>query len=198
MATFSAYSDQQLLELVKNGDPDAYETLYRRHSPMMYRAAFYILRDEQACSDLVQDIFVWLWEKRRSLDISLLQPYLRTAVKFKVANLVRSGKIRDSFFEDLSRQPLEAGNSTEELIALSDLKLLVQQAIDALPARAREVFLLSREAHFSNREIAEQLGISVKAVEKQMTLSLRLIRAAIEPHLIELLLVSSAVGALHP
>jgi RNA polymerase sigma-70 factor (family 1) len=189
----STYSDQQLLQMLGAGDHSAFEALYRRYSPMMYKAAFAVLNDRQASSDLVQEIFIWLWEKRLSLSIATIQPYLRTAVKFKVANLIRSGKIRDSFFEEMARRNIGSENNAEEQMEVKHMKMVIQQAIDALPPHSRKIFLLRREQQYTNKEIAAQLGISVKAVEKQMTISLRMIRKAMEPHLIELLILAIAI-----
>lgn len=164
---------------------------------MMYKAAFAVLNNRQASSDLVQEIFIWLWEKRMSLSIETIQPYLRTAVKFKVANLIRSGKIRDSFFEEIARRNIGSANDAGDLIEEKQLKMVIQQAIDSLPPHSRKIFLLKREQHFTNKEIAAHLGITVKAVEKQMTISLRMIRKAMEPHLIELLILTITIPEMH-
>lgn len=179
--------------MLGTGDHAAFEALYRRYSPMMYKAAYAVLNDRQASSDLVQEIFIWLWEKRLNLSIETIQPYLRTAVKFKVANLIRSGKIRDNFFEELARRNTSTENNTGELIEVKHMKMVIQQAIDSLPPQSRKIFLLRREQQYTNKEIAAQLGITVKAVEKQMTISLRLIRKAMEPHLVELLILAVAI-----
>lgn len=197
MQDLSTYSDQQLLHMLGTGDHSAFETLYRRYSPMMYKAAFAVLNNRQASSDLVQEIFIWLWEKRMSLSIETIQPYLRTAVKFKVANLIRSGKIRDSFFEELARRNTGTTNDAADLVEVKHLKMVIQQAIDSLPPQSRKIFLLKREQQYTNKEIAAQLGITVKAVEKQMTISLRMIRKAMEPHLIELLILTITIPEIH-
>ena len=193
MQDLSTYSDQQLLHMLGTGDHSAFEALYRRYSPMMYKAAYAVLNDRQASSDLVQEIFIWLWEKRLNLSIETIQPYLRTAVKFKVANLIRSGKIRDSFFEELARRNTRTENNAGDLIEVKHMQMVIQQAIDSLPPQSRKIFLLRREHQYTNKEIAARLGITVKAVEKQMTTSLRLIRKAMEPHLVELLILAVAI-----
>lgn len=155
----------------------------------MYRSAFYLLRDHNACMDIVQDIFVWLWEKRARLDIHLIPSYLRTAVRFKVANHIKSGKIRDNFYSELAALPAAEQVSPEDALELNDLKSLINHAISSLPARCQKIFLLSRDSHLSNQQIAEVLGISIKTVETQKTIAIRRIRSVVEPYLLSILLL---------
>lgn len=188
---YTSYTDLQLLSLLSKSDKDAFNTLYVRHWADLYKNAFYILRNNDACKDIVQDIFVWLWQHREGLEINSIKSYLKAAVKFKVANYIRSGKIRDSFFDEIKKLNLPSTYSNPEDIAeINDLHLIVQQAICDLPPKCREVFKLSRDEHLSNLEIANRLNISVKTVENQMTIALRRIRTAVEPYMVSLLILS--------
>lgn len=150
---------------------------------MMYKSAFFILREPDACKDIVQDIYVWLWEHRHVLEIHTIKSYLKAAVKFKVANYIRSAQIRESFFEELmDYNPAIQVVNIEERAEISELKAIIHQAIIELPDKCREIFRLSREGHLSNNEIAVRLGISVKTVENQMTIALSRIRRTLEPY----------------
>lgn len=150
----------------------------------MYKTAFFILKDTDSCKDIVQVIFIWLWEHRHTLEILNLKSYLRAAVKFKVANYIRSGNIRESFFKELASFKFsELDTTSMELIEFKQFKAIVMQAISDLPDKCREIFQLSRDEQMSNQEIAEKLQISVKTVENQMTIALRRVRQAAEPHL---------------
>lgn len=184
----NTHSDLELISLLKRDETYAFDQLYARHWSAMYRAAFYLLRDEEACMDIVQDIFAWLWEKRHQLDIQAVPSYLRTAVRFKVANYIRSGKIRESFYADLSGLNTETPAGSQELLELNDLKTIIREAVNCLPEKCREIFLLSRDGQLSNQQIADLLGISIKTVEAQKTIALKRIRIAVEPHLLALLL----------
>ena len=190
MSTYSSYTDSELLLLLSQGDQNAFDILYLRHWPDLYKSAFFILRDKDACQDVVQDIFVWLWEHRQGLEIHSLKSYLKAAVKFKVANYIRSGNIRKSFFDEIAKLiPSTLSPSSEEFAEIKDLNAIIQQAISHLPDKCREIFKLSREEHLSNQEIADRLQISVKTVENQMTIALRRIRSAVEPYMISLLII---------
>lgn len=175
--------------MLKRGDMDAFDMLYARHWSAMYQTAWYLLRDESVCMDIVQDVFTWLWEKREQLDIQTVPAYLRTAVRFKVANYIQAGKIRENFYEELSNLNISAGSGPQELLELNDLKTIIQQAVNGLPERCREIFLLSRDGQLTNQQIADLLDISLKTVEAQKTIALKRIRAAVEPHLLALLLI---------
>lgn len=190
MNNYLSYTDSELLLLLSRGDRDAFDILYSRHWADLYKAAFYILKDQEASRDIVQDIFVWLWQHRQDLEIRTLKSYLRAAVKFKVANCIRSGNIRKSFFEELTKLPLTALSPTaEQLSEVKELKAIIEAAISHLPEKCREIFKLNREGQLSNQEIARRLNISIKTVENQMTIALRRIRNAVEPYVVNSFLI---------
>lgn len=175
--------------MLKKGDVNAFDLLYSRHWSGMYQAAYFLLRDQDASMDIVQDIFVWLWEKRQQLDIHAVPAYLRSAVRFKVANYIQSGKIREDFYAELADITLPAAPGPQDLLELNDLKVIIQQVISQLPEKCREIFLLSRDNRLTNQQIADLLNISIKTVEAQKTIALKRIRAAVDPHLLAMLLL---------
>ena len=183
MSVYSLYTDRDLMEKLANGDQKAFSEIYSRNWEYMYKSAYSILKDPNASKDIVQDIFIWLWEHRSSVKIQTLKSYLKTAVKFKVVNYIRSGNIRQSFFEQMVEFSSDFSTpSHEELLELKQLKEIIQQAVGDLPSKCQEIFRLSREGYLSNREIADKLSISIKTVENQMTTAIRRVREAIEPH----------------
>ena len=180
MNFFSEHSDEELIRLLNNDNREAFEQLYHRHWFHLYQSAFYILRETAASKDVVQDIFIWLWENRTTLDISNVKGYLKAAVRFKVANCIRSGNIRESFFNEVSKlNPGEPSTSTDDVVSLKELQTIIRKAILQLPDKCREVYLLSRDEGLTNRQIAERLGISVKTVEAQMSIALKRLRSTI-------------------
>jgi RNA polymerase sigma-70 factor (family 1) len=164
--------------------------LYKRHWADLYKFAFFILRDKDACKDIVQDVFIWVWEHKKGLEIQAPKSYLKTAVKYKIANYMRAGNIRNSFFEEASK--LENAKSmpgVDEFSELKELNNIIQITVANLPIKCQEIFRLSREENLSNKEIAEHLGISIKTVENQITIALHRIRTNVEPHLITVFLL---------
>lgn len=183
MAAYNEYTDHALLELASKDNQHAFDALYLRHWEDMYKTAFIILKDAEPCKDIVQDIFIWLWEHRQTLQVLNLKAYLRAAVKFKIANYIRSGNVRESFFTELANRSFSLHTSPFDLIEFKQFKAIVRQAIDNLPDKCREIYQLSREKELTNQEIAEKLHISVKTVENQMTIALHRVRKATSPYL---------------
>lgn len=180
--------EKELLRLLRAGEQSAFDTLYGRYWETLYQTAFYLIKDAAASMDIVQDIFVWLWERREKLEIQSFQAYLKAAVKFKVANYIRDGKIRESFFGEL--QPIATGNAAIHDAEVRELKAIIDQSILELPDKCRTIYLLSKQERLSNKEIAEQLGISVKTVEAQMTIALKRIRNAVGKYMLAALAAS--------
>lgn len=176
--------------MLSQDSEEAFEVLYLRHWENIYKAAFVLLKDSSASKDVVQDIFIWLWQKRNQLEIQTLPAYLKTAVKFKVANYIRSGNFRESFFETLGKLTItENAPEAAEITEMKELKAIIINAVELLPDKCRTIYKLSRNENLTNQQIADQLGLSVKTVEGQMTIALRRIKGAIGPYLLSLLLL---------
>jgi RNA polymerase sigma-70 factor (family 1) len=157
--------------------------LYKRHWAELYKFAFFVLRDKDACKDIIQDVFVWIWERKEELQIQCPKSYLRAAVKYKIANYIRAGKIKENFFKVAVKFDYSTSTpGSEEFVELRELNNIIQQAILHLPIKCRKIFMLSRDANLSNREISEQLGISVKTVESQITIAHQRLRTKIDPN----------------
>jgi RNA polymerase sigma-70 factor (family 1) len=177
VSVYNAYSDQELVQLLVNHDQGAFKHLYERHWFELYQSAFAMLKDQHAAKDILQDVFVWLWENRATLNITYVKAYLKAAVRFKVANYIRSGSIRDHIFDELAKISTHSHPPTsDELIELKELRQVIHDSMYQLPEKCREVYRLSREEGLSNQEIAQRLGISVKTVEAQMTIALKRLR----------------------
>lgn len=190
MSAYQSCSDSELLLLLSQDSQEAFDILFRRHWENLYKTAFVLLKDSNASKDVVQDIFIWLWQKRNHLEIQTLAAYLKAAVKFKVANHLRSANIRESFFDGLGKLTVTAtAPEAAEITEIKELKMIIINAVELLPDKCRTIYKLSRNEHLTNQQIADQLGLSVKTVEGQMTIALRRIRCAIDPHLLSLLLI---------
>jgi RNA polymerase sigma-70 factor (ECF subfamily) len=175
MTGYSTYADNVLLDLLKAGDRRAFDELYNRHWKALYRTAYALLRDESACMDILQDIFVWLWEHRDHLVLTSLRAYLTMAVRYKASNYLRLLHRQRNFTGQMAEPP-PAPADGELSVELKELKALVIHFTEHLPGRCKEVFLLSRNEYLSNREIAGRLGISEKTVENQITTALKRLR----------------------
>lgn len=176
MGAYSALTDQELIDAMRMGNQDAFEEVYERHWSLLYRSAYNVLREEAGSLDVVQDVFIWFWEHREKLVVNSIRGYLLTAVKYKVANYIRSGKVRASFYDRIPKVDLDVAFPNEAL-EIKELQAMINQLTEALPDRCREVFQLSRNEHLTNKEIALRLGISEKTVENQINKAIKKLRA---------------------
>lgn len=177
--------DQTLFRKVKNDDFKAYEMLFRSYYPQLLRYGMSIVRNETVAEEIAQEIFMYLWEKRKEIELkSALKSYLLTSVRYKAINYIKLELPKLQATTDLEgisgiAQPEMATNETDLL------KARVQRAIDQLPDKCRNIFVLSRYGGLTYKEIAEELDLSVKTVENQMSIALKKLRETLNDDLKE-------------
>jgi RNA polymerase sigma-70 factor (ECF subfamily) len=138
-----------------------------------------MLKDDVVADDVVQDVFCALWDKRTQLDFSIsIKSYLYRAVHNRSLNAINERRNNVTLDNLLSEDELNICSiiAHADDLEARDLEKAISEVLDSLPERCREVFQLSRGKGLKNREIAETLNISVKAVEKQITKALMKIR----------------------
>jgi RNA polymerase sigma-70 factor (ECF subfamily) len=174
-------SEQNLLNALRHDDERALRQIFDQHYPKLLSDVYRLVPDEDTCKDLAQEVFVDLWRKRTELDIhTSLRAYLRRAAVNKTLNYLKTQK-RTLLDEPAHLEQL-ADDSAQEIRQKQGQETLEQAlhaAIDALPEKCRLVFSLSRFEQRSHREIAEQLDISVKTIENQITKAMKLLREAL-------------------
>ncbi|RKR82935.1 RNA polymerase sigma-70 factor (ECF subfamily) [Mucilaginibacter gracilis] len=176
MQDLSALSDKELTLLLKQGDAEAFEVIYNRFWKKLINTAYKRLRDEALCEEIVQDIFINLWEKRTTLTFSVgLKNYLFVAIKYKVIDHYRRQFLNDKF--QVSEEHSEYDNSTVDQIFARDLAKYLQKLVDNLPGKCKSVYELSRLEHKSHKEISRLLNISEKTVQGHLTKALQIIRS---------------------
>lgn len=175
MKAYATNSDSELLELLQTGSQEAFDEIYHRHWKLLYHTAYVVLKDEGASLDILQDVFIWLWEHRAGLQVRVLRAYLTMAVKYKVANYIRQQKVRPSLFAEVEKMDIP-DMDTALSIELNELKSIIAAFTEELPDRCRQVFYMSRIEYLSNKEIAAKLGVSEKTVENQLTIALKKLR----------------------
>lgn len=172
--------DHELWQLVRNGDVSAYGGLYERHWEALYETAYWHLYDKAAAKDIVQEVFVYCWQKRTQIEIrESIAAYLRTAVRFKVLNYLKAESARDKY-QQLAGQALPVITyATDDYIAEADLTASYHRELGRLPDKMREVFTDSRDHGLSIEEIAKKRAISPQTVKNQLSNALRKLREAL-------------------
>ncbi|MCP3932264.1 MAG: RNA polymerase sigma-70 factor [Bacteroidetes bacterium] len=183
MAANNITDEQVLISRMKKGDKAAFRSLFDSYYKYLLVTAYNILGDSEKAKDLAQDVFADLWNKRAQLKINFsLKAYLRRAVINKTLNYIKAQRMD---FLEPSKLPEQStvSNNPQENLEAEDLKKIINDSIDKLPKRCRTIFTLCRLENMSHKEIAEQLNISTKTVENQMTKALKILRRAIAPYL---------------
>lgn len=160
-----------------------FEALFREMYVPLCRKAYKVLKDKETSEDLVQEVFVKIWEKRNELHIATaIQPYLYRAVMNAAFNEIR----KSHPFIELEAGKHEAAEQSDssDMLIYKDTAQKIDSAIDELPPACRTIFILSREDGLSYKEIAESLSISVKTVENQMGKALKILREKISTYLV--------------
>jgi RNA polymerase sigma-70 factor (ECF subfamily) len=163
------HSDNDLLIKIKEDNQSAFEVIFLKYYSGLCSYASTILGQDDAGEETVQDVFVRIWENRKSLDInSSMKAYLYRTVHNHCLNQLENRKVRNLYSRSQSQQneqnhwliPFSGEYPIANLI-LKELENKVQQAIDALPEQCREVFVLIRFGKKSYQETAQKLNISI-------------------------------------
>lgn len=170
-------SDTELIAALKEGEEQAFGEIYERYWKELYRKANHILQDPDASVDVLQDVFLSLWQRRAQVDILALKPYLHQALRFSVLKAIRKLKTDRQFYERLMEVTTEI--IAENPLLFKEQQQLIQNLIDNLPEDCKQAFLLSREQEMTYKQIANFLNISEKTVEKRISKSLKMIRASL-------------------
>ena len=177
---FTHLTDEELIKLLQLGDQHAFEALYRRYWRKLYQLAYRKLRNRELAEELVQELFMSLWLKREKLKLhSSVAAYLGMAVRYMIIKFFQKERVHHQY-EQSTPPPIQFANTTEDDVHLHDLQVMIEDGINKLPQKCREVFLLSRHENLSQKEISIQLNISEKTVENHIGKALRLIRLSLK------------------
>jgi len=187
---YKSLADVTLFNLLKESDEEAYREIYLRHWKRLLVIARNKLPSTDSPEDIVQDLFVKLWENRHHLFVENPAAYLTTSLRHVIINVFRSRIVREKYVEHVQAM-LPAEYNTEHQIALNDLMLSVQRQIDELPDKTREIFTLNRLKFMSAREIAAQLHISERTVEYHISYALKALRPQLQEYFPVVLLILS-------
>lgn len=174
---YNEHSDQDLLSLVKQGDTDAFEEIYLRYDSLLYIYAYRKLQNKEEAKDVVQEVFITLWNNRKTLLIqSTLSGYLYKSVLNKIYNIFKHQNIIQQYIDSGDHHLVVDHAEADHLIREKDIVTLIEKEIAAMPPRMREIYELKRKAFLSTKEIAERLEISELTVSTQMKRALKLLK----------------------
>lgn len=167
-----ASNQKKLVEALKNGDNDAFKSLFEMYHQKLYFFLFAILKSKEDVEEIIQETFLKVWENRANLWID----YSFEAFVFRIAkntslNYHRKRVNRTVFENHLSFFTESSNSAADEYVLFEETKQIIRTILNGLPPKRKEIFLLARVDGLSRKEIAEKLGISVITVDHQLSKS---------------------------
>jgi RNA polymerase sigma-70 factor (ECF subfamily) len=184
-------TDTELFAAVKLNDEKAFNTLFDRYWIIVYKKAFLYLHNPEVCAEIVNDVFIAIWHKRHVLQIITFKNYLAAAVRYRIYNHIRNVKHSPlTYLEnyDSVDYVITADNQGEQHLSFTDMMNGLQLALNKLPVRCKEIFILSKIDQLSNTEIADKLAISKRSVENQLSSAIKYLRIRLK-HFMTLLII---------
>lgn len=162
-----SHTDKELLILISKDSSKAFEEIYRRYWESLLDASYKRIKDMDNSKDIVQNVFIDLWNRRTKVEIENLAAYLNTAVRFQVLKRYTKKKSSPVFLE-LFDTIISTQCDTEHRIQDNELKILFDAWLKCLPEKRKKIFILHNLESLTTNEIAEKLQISQKTVQNQV------------------------------
>ncbi|MCW3466386.1 RNA polymerase sigma factor [Chitinophaga nivalis] len=181
--------DHQLLERIKEGDAAAFRMLFDRHWEGLYLFAWKRLKSKQDAEDVVQHVFMKIWEHRSAKNIQLsIQAYLYKSVYYEVLAALKNMSASREEISAVTEYTLPVFSGVLEKLSLADLNDIINKEVGNLPGRMQLIYKLSREEDYSIKAIAEKLNLSEQTVKNQLTMALSRLRKPVFEAVLLLLL----------
>jgi RNA polymerase sigma-70 factor (ECF subfamily) len=173
-------TDNELWDAVVSDNSRAFVVLYNRYWKKLHKTVSYYLKDGATAEEIVHDVFVTLWLKRKTIKIISFQKYIHVTARYHVFKQLKASKINCVEYVDelAENENMLVYNTSNTKLGYEDLETELAQVLKALPRRCQEIFWLSRVDSLSNEEIALKLNISKRTVENQITTALKYLRVS--------------------
>lgn len=178
-------SDVHLWNAVRNDEEWAYNALFNRYWAKLYKTAYRYLKDGETCEEVVHDVFLNIWVRRKNLEIHAFEGFLLKAVQYQIYNRMRAAKLPVIYTPDdnYEYQTFDV-NQGAERIKEKELEYELVYSLKQLPHQCQKIFTLSSTENLSNDEISLQLGISKRTVENQISLARKHLKAVLKSALL--------------
>lgn len=194
---YKSLPDELLLVYLRTGDELAFRAIYQRYWKKLYSIARRKIESVEIVEEIVQDIFLKLWERRSTLGIEQLEAYLITSVRYAAINHIKSAIIHEKYADYVVDFSSEAVNTTDEQLQLNELMSVVEKQLSDLPDKTRQIFRLNRLEHQSIKEISSRLKVPERTVEYHLSQAIKMLRVYLRDYLSVLVCVSLSWWATH-
>lgn len=177
MTSLTHTSDESLIDLIRGGDSEAFTELYHRYKRLLVVHAYKKLGSVDDAKEVVQESFSTLWARRNKLpQTNNVSSYLYTLVRNRILNQMEHLQVEARYAASFHTFVSEQNYVTDLHLREKEMAAMIAREIDALPPKMREVFLLSRQQHLTQQQIADRLQISVFTVKNHMKAALKILR----------------------
>ncbi|QTE37610.2 MULTISPECIES: RNA polymerase sigma-70 factor [Mucilaginibacter] len=166
--------DQQLLRLLINGSEDAFAAIYNRYWRKLVAIGYSHTKDRFLAEEIVQEVFLSIWNRRNELKIDTVSSYLATAIKFSIFKHIATNNRRQRILSAMPNASLV--EMTDELVHARFLKEYISGVVEEMPEKCRLVYKLSREEGLNVGEISQKMNIAEKTVEAHLSKALKVLR----------------------
>lgn len=169
--------DKEFLDDLKKNNISGFNTVYKNYSKPLYVYLLHKLKDPELCNDVLQDIFVTLWEKRDELKIDIsIKAYLYQAARFKIVDIYRRDVKYQKYLVELAGSIIVDSSTITDRIDYRKKLEEVENAVNNLPEKMKEIFILSRFEHQTTNDIASKTNLSPQTIKNQISKALRILR----------------------
>ncbi|RAK35088.1 UNVERIFIED_ORG: RNA polymerase sigma-70 factor (ECF subfamily) [Chitinophaga ginsengisegetis] len=188
MTQYRQQTDADLIMFLREDKGDAFTEIYDRYWKKLLAIAYHHCRDKVIAEEIVQEVFIGLWNRRKELYIDKVDAYLATAVRLSVFKQYVRQKRRDEIKEQAADPIITTWD--EEKIYTRFLQQHINGIVEVLPEKCRLVFKLSREEGLSIPEVAQRMGIAEKTAEAHLTKALKVLKVKLNrPYLWVIIIV---------
>ena len=180
---YQLLSDELLVKLLRVDDRGAFEEIYRRFWKLLFKTAQYKYQDTETIEELLQEVFLSLWEKRAIQTIENLSAYLHSSLKYQLIDQYKRQLLAEKHRDFVLAKTWMAQQSEQTDLDFQEIMRIFEQAMQQLPEKTRQIFTLSRLEYKTTREIAETLNMPERTIEYHITQSLKLLRVALKDFL---------------
>jgi len=176
-------NDAEALQGMADGDMTAYRFLFDQHFPDLCNFLLIYLHSKELSEEIALEIFTFIWEKRKTLQVkATFKSFLFSSAKNKAISLYRKEQKMMFTTLDSGQSVFQDDSSSQQLMENNELREIINTAINKLPEKSRQIYLLAWEENMSHKEIAEQMGITPKTVENHVGIALRKLRESLNPY----------------
>jgi len=180
--------EKLLVEKLKGGDKSAFSFLFTGYYSDLVMFAATFLKNVDSSEEIVQDVFLKLWEDRDSIIITTtLKSFLLKLVQNRCLDQFRHIKVRNSYFASVMNSPILLECDTENYILRSEIERIVEKALDKIPYEISEPFKLNRYKGLKYKEIASMMHVSDRTIEVRIGKVLQILRVDLKDYLITFL-----------